>query len=52
MIALALPLALRSQLAREAQAAFPRECCGLIEGASDGERFVATALHPAGNLSR
>jgi len=34
-----------------AKTAFPRECCGLIEGAPDGEGFFATALYPARNLA-
>jgi proteasome lid subunit RPN8/RPN11 len=42
---------LRAQIAREANAAFPRECCGLIEGRVEGSRIVATALHPARNIA-
>jgi proteasome lid subunit RPN8/RPN11 len=60
---LALPAALRKQLEREAKAAFPRECCGLIEGQKDSltlsqiPRFSrgkgeAVALHPTPNLAR
>lgn len=41
---------LRAQIRREAKAADPRECCGLIEGARDGDVFRATALHPARNI--
>jgi proteasome lid subunit RPN8/RPN11 len=48
---LLLPLPLRAQLAREARAAFPRECCGLIEGARDGDDARVTALHPTRNLA-
>jgi proteasome lid subunit RPN8/RPN11 len=48
---LVLPPKLRAQLAREARAAFSRECCGLIEGAYDGADVRAAALHPARNLS-
>jgi proteasome lid subunit RPN8/RPN11 len=46
-----LPQDLRRQILEEAQAADLRECCGLIEGARDGEQFRITALHPARNLS-
>ena len=42
---------LRAQILREAKAALPRECCGLIEGVRDGAVVRATALHPARNLS-
>jgi proteasome lid subunit RPN8/RPN11 len=43
--------ALRAQLAEEARAASPRECCGLIEGRFDGDTAHATALHPTRNLA-
>jgi len=46
-----LPHPLREQFAAEARAAFPRECCGLIEGTHEGERVHAVALHPTANLS-
>jgi proteasome lid subunit RPN8/RPN11 len=54
--ALGLSAALCEQLKREAQVAFPRECCGLIEGvrcplaliSSKGE---AIALHPMRNFA-
>jgi proteasome lid subunit RPN8/RPN11 len=42
-----LGTALRAQILAEARAAFPRECCGLLEG--EGERV--TALHPSPNLA-
>jgi proteasome lid subunit RPN8/RPN11 len=42
---------LRAQIAREANAALPRECCGLIEGSREGARVVATALHPTHNIA-
>jgi proteasome lid subunit RPN8/RPN11 len=45
----ALPAALQDQIAREARAAFPGECCGLIEGVRRVDRFQATGLHPARN---
>jgi proteasome lid subunit RPN8/RPN11 len=41
---------LRAQIRREAKAAYPRECCGLIEGVRDGDVFRATMLHPAHNI--
>jgi proteasome lid subunit RPN8/RPN11 len=53
---LALPVLLQNQIAGEAIAAYPRECCGLIEGlrvegAAEGDGFRAVALHPARNLA-
>ena len=51
MDVLVLDLELRAQVLREAKAASPRECCGLIEGVRDGAVMRATALHPARNLS-
>ena len=53
---LALPASLQDQIAREARAAYPGECCGLIEGvrtqgAAQGDGFHAVALHPARNLA-
>ncbi len=48
---LLLPEALRAQLAVEAHATFPAECCGLIEGRIEGEAVVAAALHPTRNLA-
>jgi proteasome lid subunit RPN8/RPN11 len=48
---LILPLQLRAQIEGEARDAFPRECCGLIEGAWHGDAVEAAALHPAPNLS-
>ena len=47
MSALVLPQGLRAQIAAEARAAHPRECCGLVEGF--GRRV--TALHPSPNLA-
>lgn len=49
--ALILPGPLRAQLAAEAQAAFPKERCGLIEGRIEGATLLVTALHPTKNLS-
>ena len=48
---LALPAGLRAQLAAEARAAVPLECCGLIEGAGEGSALRVTALHPTRNLA-
>ena len=52
MTALILSDALREQIAREARAAFPRECCGLMEGVCEDNVMRVTALHPAHNLSQ
>lgn len=49
--ALVLPVALRAQLEAEARAAFPSECCGLIEGRTEGDAVVVAALHPTQNLA-
>jgi desampylase len=48
---LILPAALRAQLAAEARAAFPEECCGLVEAKRDGDDLHVVALHPSPNLS-
>ncbi len=40
-----------AQIVREARDAFPRECCGLIEGVSDGDLIRATALHATRNIA-
>ena len=45
----ALPAPLAAQVRAAARAAFPHECCGLIEGVRDGDIFRITALHPARN---
>jgi len=50
MTTLILSAALRSQLEAEARAAFPRECCGLIEGVREPGAVHAEALHPAANV--
>jgi proteasome lid subunit RPN8/RPN11 len=49
---LILPEMLRKQLERETREAFPAECCGLIEGARDGDVARARAFHPTRNLSK
>jgi len=55
MTRVALPDTLRLQILEEARAAFPRECCGLLEGlrvaGADGDEFQVTALHAARNLA-
>jgi desampylase len=55
MMRVVLPDGLRAQILREADAAHPHECCGLIEGVVEGAReaqtFRITALHPARNLA-
>jgi proteasome lid subunit RPN8/RPN11 len=48
---LVLPDSFRAQLEREAREAFPRECCGVIEGLYKEGVAHATALHPTRNLS-
>ncbi len=48
---LELPLALRAQIAAEARVAFPRECCGLIEGVHEAGAARALTLHPTANYS-
>lgn len=50
LITLALPEALRDDIAGAARAAFPGECCGLIEGVVEGEIARALAVHPTQNL--
>ena len=42
--------ALAAAIAAAAAQAFPRECCGLLEGTRDGTVFRIAALHPARNL--
>jgi len=51
MIQLLLPKALGARIEAEARAAFPRECCGLIEGIWSGETAQALVLHPALNIA-
>lgn len=48
---LILPQNLRDQIVREALAAHPSECCGLIEGTYIKEEARALACHPTSNLS-
>ena len=51
MTTLLLSASHRAQIEREARDAFPRECCGLLEGVRGGDAFRITTLHPARNLS-
>ncbi len=45
-------LAGAAQIAEEARAAFPRECCGLIEKAfAAGDLVYAVAIHATHNIS-
>ena len=48
---LELPGPLCEQLKREAAAALPRECCGLVEGVCEGRAARAAALHPLPNTA-
>ncbi|HEX4371284.1 MAG TPA: M67 family metallopeptidase [Rhizomicrobium sp.] len=48
---LLLPADLRGRIEGETREAFPRECCGLIEGARQGEEARAIVLHPARNIA-
>ena len=51
MRALVLSDTLHVQLIAEARAAFPNECCGLIEGMATPEGWRVTALHGSKNLA-
>jgi len=46
-----LPPALKSLIAGEARHAFPRECCGLIEGHREFETVIATEVHRTRNVA-
>ena len=48
---LVISQALHRQLMAEAAAAYPNECCGLIEGARTGDAIEAVTLHPTRNLA-
>lgn len=48
---LILPQTLRDQIAHEALAAHPAECCGLIEGTYNKKEASAHACHPVRNLA-
>jgi len=49
--AFAIGTELCAQIAAEAHTAYPRECCGLIEGVREGEAVRATTLHPTSNIA-
>lgn len=49
---LILPPPLRVRIERHARAAFPRECCGLIEGWWQEGVAEAASLHPARNIAQ
>lgn len=46
-----LPVSLQQQIAAQARAAFPRECCGLLEGRIETGTARVSAIHAAKNLS-
>jgi proteasome lid subunit RPN8/RPN11 len=46
-----LPQDLRAQILSEAQVAYPRECCGLLQGMRENGSFRVTGLYPVRNLS-
>jgi len=48
---LVLPPPLRARMEEEARVAFPRECCGLVEGRRHAGVATAAALHPARNIA-
>lgn len=48
---LILPPRLRARIEAEARAAFPRECCGLVEGVWHRDFAEAAALHVARNIA-
>jgi proteasome lid subunit RPN8/RPN11 len=48
---LLLPQSLQDGIAAQARVAFPRECCGLIEGCRKGNSVHASAIHPVRNLA-
>jgi desampylase len=51
MMRVTLPEDLRARILDEAGAAFPGECCGLVEGIRSDGAFQVAALHPARNLA-
>ena len=51
MTAVELPAGAAAQILQAAANAYPRECCGLIEGVREGAQFRVRALHPARNLA-
>jgi proteasome lid subunit RPN8/RPN11 len=51
MTNLSMAVSLRDQIVQETRAAFPRECCGLLEGITEGESVRIDAAHPTRNLA-
>jgi proteasome lid subunit RPN8/RPN11 len=51
MTSVLMPEELRRQIVAAALEAHPAECCGLLEGAREGQRIRIIGLHPARNLS-
>jgi proteasome lid subunit RPN8/RPN11 len=50
-VKLVIPESFRAQIIEEARAAFPNECCGLLEGERTGESVRVVAVHPTANLA-
>lgn len=48
---LTLPDELRGRISEEARAAYPRECCGLVEGIIKNGCAIVTNTFPARNVS-
>jgi proteasome lid subunit RPN8/RPN11 len=48
---LTLPRVLQARIEAEARAAYPAECCGLVEGLADGQMAQALTLHPTRNIA-
>ena len=51
MMRLVLAPRLRAQIAEAARAAFPRECCGLLEGVREGDTICVRAIHATRNIA-
>ena len=49
---LAFPEPLRAKLLAEARAAYPAECCGLLEGTRTDAGIRVLALHPTPNVAK
>lgn len=49
---LILPKPAQMQIAFEARAIFPRECCGLLEGARLEGNIVVDTVHPTRNVAQ
>ena len=47
---LALPREFRTRIESESRAAYPNECCGLVEGVREGDSARVLALHTARNI--